>query len=184
MLVLMLLCKLDPEVGNGVYILFTGPDVGHNEILKYCRDVLSDISLIDATKKIVFMLTSITSGRSGYRNLVFVLTSVTSGRSEYRNIVFILTIVLRVGAPDTNIVFYVNQCYEWALRKAQLLDWSENSAKAMVLIGDCEPHPPSYTDQRVNWHEELDLLKGMGVKVGGYCHGRLARTLSPHLCYC
>lgn len=57
------------------------------------------------------------------------------------------------------------QCYEWALRKAQQLDWSEHSAKAFVVIGDCEPHPPSYTDQRINWRDELDVLKGMGVKV-------------------
>ena len=57
------------------------------------------------------------------------------------------------------------QCYEWVLRKAQQLDWSENSAKALVMIGDDIPHVPSYTDQRVNWHDELDVLKGLGVKV-------------------
>ena len=57
------------------------------------------------------------------------------------------------------------QCYEWALRKGQQMDWSEDSAKAFVMIGDCEPHCVSYTDQRVNWHEELDVLAGMGVKV-------------------
>ena len=45
------------------------------------------------------------------------------------------------------------------------MDWSEESAKALVVIGDCEPHPPSYTDQHINWRTELDVLKGMGVKV-------------------
>ncbi|XP_060066491.1 uncharacterized protein LOC132546792 [Ylistrum balloti] len=59
------------------------------------------------------------------------------------------------------------ECYEWALRKAQQLDWSENSAKAFVVIGDCEPHPPSYTDQHINWRDEMEVLKGMGVKVYG-----------------
>ncbi|XP_033749926.1 uncharacterized protein LOC117334421 [Pecten maximus] len=59
------------------------------------------------------------------------------------------------------------ECYEWALRKAQELDWSEDSAKAFVVIGDCEPHPPSYTDQNINWRDEMDVLKGMGVKVYG-----------------
>ncbi|VDI08916.1 Hypothetical predicted protein [Mytilus galloprovincialis] len=63
------------------------------------------------------------------------------------------------------------ECYEWALHKAQQLDWSEDSAKALVVIGDCEPHPPSYTDQKINWHTELDVLKGMGVKVYGvFCN--------------
>ncbi|XP_041367578.1 uncharacterized protein LOC121382130 [Gigantopelta aegis] len=59
------------------------------------------------------------------------------------------------------------ECYEWTLRKAQHMDWSEDSAKALIVIGDCEPHPPSYTDQALNWHCELDVLIGMGVKVYG-----------------
>jgi len=57
------------------------------------------------------------------------------------------------------------QAYEWVLHKAQQLDWSEDSAKALVVIGDCCPHPPSMTDQNCYWHTELDLLRGMGVKV-------------------
>ncbi|CAH1788714.1 unnamed protein product [Owenia fusiformis] len=59
------------------------------------------------------------------------------------------------------------ECYEWALRKAQTFDWAEDSAKALVMIGDCLPHPVSYTDQHINWHTELDVLAGMGVKVYG-----------------
>ncbi|KAL5005202.1 hypothetical protein ScPMuIL_018658 [Solemya velum] len=59
------------------------------------------------------------------------------------------------------------ECYEWALRKAQGMDWSENAAKALVVIGDEIPHEPQFTDQAVNWHTELDVLKGMGVKVYG-----------------
>ncbi|XP_067664812.1 uncharacterized protein [Haliotis asinina] len=66
----------------------------------------------------------------------------------------------------------VPECYEWVLRKAQQLDWSEDSAKALVVIGDAEPHPPSYTDQNINWRDELDLLTGMGVKVYGVNAGR------------
>ena len=58
------------------------------------------------------------------------------------------------------------QCYEWALRKAQQLDWSEDSAKALVMIGDELPHVPSFTDQSLFWKDELDVLSGMGVKVG------------------
>lgn len=57
------------------------------------------------------------------------------------------------------------QCYELVLQKAQKLDWTEDSAKALVVIGDCEPHPPSYTDQKINWHDELNALKAMEVKV-------------------
>lgn len=59
------------------------------------------------------------------------------------------------------------EAYEWALRKAQQMDWSEDSAKAFVMIGDEIPHPPSYTDQNLSWRDELDVLSGMGVKVYG-----------------
>ena len=33
------------------------------------------------------------------------------------------------------------------------------------MIGDCCPHAVSYTDQHINWHDELEVLTGMGVKV-------------------
>ncbi|KAH3836606.1 uncharacterized protein LOC127877657 isoform X2 [Dreissena polymorpha] len=59
------------------------------------------------------------------------------------------------------------EAYEWALRRAHTLDWSESSAKALVMIGDEVPHPPSYTDQGVFWMDELDVLIGMGIKVYG-----------------
>ncbi|VDI75052.1 Hypothetical predicted protein [Mytilus galloprovincialis] len=70
------------------------------------------------------------------------------------------------------------ECYELVLQKAQQLDWTEDSAKALVVIGDCEPHPPSYTDQKINWHDELNALKAMEVKVYGvYCNsGYLSRA--------
>jgi hypothetical protein len=50
------------------------------------------------------------------------------------------------------------------------LDWSEDSAKALVVIGDEVPHELSYTDQNLNWHDELDVLGGMGVKVSTIYH--------------
>nr|XP_022329787.1 uncharacterized protein LOC111128468 [Crassostrea virginica] len=59
------------------------------------------------------------------------------------------------------------ECYEWMLHKAKSMDWSEDSAKALVVIGDAPPHPPSYTDQNINWWDEVELLKGMGVKMYG-----------------
>lgn len=73
------------------------------------------------------------------------------------------------------LVGFFRQCYEWMLHKAKSMDWSEDSAKALVVIGDAPPHPPSYTDQNINWWDEVELLKGMGVKVNGghlYIHVR------------
>eukprot|EP01113_Clastostelium_recurvatum_P000510 TRINITY_DN10233_c0_g3_i1.p1 TRINITY_DN10233_c0_g3~~TRINITY_DN10233_c0_g3_i1.p1 ORF type:complete len:405 (+),score=99.60 TRINITY_DN10233_c0_g3_i1:78-1292(+) len=60
------------------------------------------------------------------------------------------------------------EAYEYALREAaRSFSWSSESAKALVVIGDCEPHPPSYTTLRINWWDELDALIDLGVKVYG-----------------
>ncbi|KAK7116338.1 uncharacterized protein [Littorina saxatilis] len=68
------------------------------------------------------------------------------------------------------------ECYEWALKKAQGLDWSEESAKALVVIGDAVPHYPAYTDANVFWKDELSLLTGMGIKVYGVHAGNTSQA--------
>ncbi|GFR76376.1 von Willebrand factor type A [Elysia marginata] len=68
------------------------------------------------------------------------------------------------------------ECYELVLKKTQELDWSEDSAKALVVIGDLYPHPPSYTDQHISWRDELDVLTGLGVKVYGVQAGNNTRS--------
>ncbi|XP_071104580.1 uncharacterized protein [Haliotis cracherodii] len=90
----------------------------------------------------------------------YVLRSIDLTSDVQRLVSFAMD-VPQTGGGDTP------ECYEWVLRKAQQLDWSEESAKALVVIGDAEPHPPSYTDQNINWKDELDVLTGMGVKVYG-----------------
>jgi len=59
------------------------------------------------------------------------------------------------------------EAYELALQVAKTFDWTEDSSKAFVVIGDCYPHPPSYTTEKINWHDELDDLIDLGVKVYG-----------------
>ena len=51
--------------------------------------------------------------------------------------------------------------------KAQALSWRENSAKALIVIGDALPHQAAYTDRDISWREELATLTDMGVKVYG-----------------
>jgi hypothetical protein len=69
--------------------------------------------------------------------------------------------VPKTGGGDTP------ECYEWVLRRAQQLSWQRDSAKALVVIGDATPHPPSFTDQRIYWRDELQELVQMGIKVYG-----------------
>ena len=47
------------------------------------------------------------------------------------------------------------------------LSWSndDQSTKALVILGDATPHPPSYTDQNIYWKKEVEILKNKGVKV-------------------
>ena len=50
------------------------------------------------------------------------------------------------------------------------LSWSDNDqlTKALVVLGDATPHPPSFTDQRIHWKQELEILKQKGVKARCY----------------
>lgn len=57
--------------------------------------------------------------------------------------------------------------YELVLREANKLSWDPNAAKALVVIGDECPHPPSYTTEKINWWHELDALIEKNVKVYG-----------------
>lgn len=60
------------------------------------------------------------------------------------------------------------EAYELALREARSkIQWRDGSAKALVMIGDEAPHPPSYTTENIDWKQELDMLADMGVKVYG-----------------
>jgi len=61
------------------------------------------------------------------------------------------------------------EAYELALRKARHISWSKEGSvnKALVMIGDATPHPPSYTDQKYYWREEVEELAKLGVKIYG-----------------
>ena len=60
------------------------------------------------------------------------------------------------------------EAYELALREARKkIKWSPDATKALVMIGDETPHPPSFTNLKINWFEELDYLAEMDVKVYG-----------------
>jgi len=59
------------------------------------------------------------------------------------------------------------EAYEYALQKAREFSWTEGYSKALVIIGDEVPHPPSYTSEKVNWWTEVDKLSDMGVKIYG-----------------
>jgi len=60
------------------------------------------------------------------------------------------------------------EAYELALRTASRdISWTEGYSKALVMIGDEVPHPPSYTTEKINWFDELDDLASKDIKVYG-----------------
>ena len=60
------------------------------------------------------------------------------------------------------------EAYELALQYAsKKISWTPDFSKALVMIGDEVPHPPSYTTKKINWFDELDSLASKGVKVYG-----------------
>ncbi|KAH3761121.1 Ras GTPase [Pelomyxa schiedti] len=59
------------------------------------------------------------------------------------------------------------EAYEWGLRQARSLSWRPDSSKALVMIADSPPHPPSYTKEKIWWKTEADKLAQIGVKIYG-----------------
>lgn len=86
--------------------------------------------------------------------------------------------VMDLSADKRQIVEFINkvpsthggdapECYELALNVARTLSWSAGKNKAVVLIGDEVPHPPTYPEnkKRLDWENEARLLTEAGIHV-------------------
>lgn len=82
--------------------------------------------------------------------------------TDLKAIVHFVNNVAATGGGDTP------EAYELALRDARTFKWRpEAGNKAVVMIGDAPPHPPSYTTEKIWWRDELKALADIGVKVYG-----------------
>ena len=69
-----------------------------------------------------------------------------------------------------------DECYELVLHEVRTeLSWTHGSQRALVMIGDSNPHEPDYPQNKLklNWRDEADELGKMGVRIysvqcGGY----------------
>lgn len=61
------------------------------------------------------------------------------------------------------------EAYEHVLWEARSLDWSVNSKKILIMIGDEVPHGPNYplNKRHTDWNVELKELVNIGVNVYG-----------------
>lgn len=67
-----------------------------------------------------------------------------------------------------------DECYELVLYEVRTkLSWTPGSQRALVMIGDCNPHEPNYPDNKLklDWRVEADELGKMGVRIYSVqCH--------------
>lgn len=67
-----------------------------------------------------------------------------------------------------------DECYELVLYEVRTkLSWTPGSQRALVLIGDCNPHEPSYPQNKLklDWRKEADALGKIGVRIYSVqCH--------------
>ena len=63
-----------------------------------------------------------------------------------------------------------DECYELVMHHVRMkLSWTPGSQRALVLIGDCNPHEPDYplNTRKLNWRDEADKL-GRDVSICFY----------------
>lgn len=62
-----------------------------------------------------------------------------------------------------------DECYEFVLNRARSLSWTSGKNKALVMIGDAEPHKVGYTCGKIkndlDWKNEAKLLVESGVNI-------------------
>lgn len=59
------------------------------------------------------------------------------------------------------------ECAEYVLRQVQDFSWSDDSSKAIVIIGDDVCHEANYTSLFIDWKLECEHLAQMGIKIYG-----------------
>lgn len=71
-----------------------------------------------------------------------------------------------------------DECYELVLHEVRTkLSWTPGSQRALVMIGDCNPHEPNYPQNKLklDWRVEADELGKIGVRIYSVqCHSHNA----------
>lgn len=81
-----------------------------------------------------------------------------------------------IGSTESQIVDFVNnvqntcggdypEAYEHVLREVQNLSWTSDSMRALVIIGDAYPHNKEDNPKKIDWKEEVEEIKKMGINI-------------------
>jgi hypothetical protein len=59
----------------------------------------------------------------------------------------------------------MEESYEYLLHKIPSLNWSSESMRSLILIGDAPPHTPSHAYQNLDWMVELGKVRDKGINI-------------------
>ena len=76
-----------------------------------------------------------------------------------------------------------DECYELVLHEVQGLSWTPGSQRALVMIGDANPHEPNYPQNTKNldWRKETDTLATMVISSGFFFYINMINRIEQKL---
>lgn len=81
-----------------------------------------------------------------------------------------------IGSSESQIIDFIQnvsntnggdypEAYEYVLREVQKLSWTSDSMRALVMIGDAYPHPKETNPEKIDWKEQVEEIKNMGINI-------------------
>ncbi len=59
----------------------------------------------------------------------------------------------------------MEECYEYVLHKVPSLNWSSESMRSLIMIGDAPPHSKEKTYNNLDWRVELGKVRDKGINI-------------------
>ncbi len=59
----------------------------------------------------------------------------------------------------------MEECYEYVLHKVPSLNWSSESMRSLIIIGDAPPHSKEKTYNNLDWRVELGKVRDKGINI-------------------
>lgn len=88
----------------------------------------------------------------------YLMKSIDIGSSEQQ----IIDFITNVGKTDGGDY---PEAYEYVLREVQKMSWSSDSMRALVMIGDAYPHKKEDNPEHIDWKEQVEEIKNMGINI-------------------
>lgn len=59
----------------------------------------------------------------------------------------------------------MEECYEYVLHKVPSLNWSSESIRSLIMVGDAPPHSKERTYNNLDWRVELGKVRDKGINI-------------------